>query len=41
MCYINQGLPIKIVTSYKFPTNLEVLPIKITVGKKNIAPRTL
>ena len=29
VCYINQDLPVKIVTSYKFPTNLEVLPIEI------------
>ena len=36
MCYINQDLPVKIVTSYKFPTNLEVLPIKITIGKRKI-----
>ena len=36
MCYINQDLPVKIVTSYKFPTNLEVLPIEITIGKRKI-----
>ena len=36
MCYINQDLPVKILTSYKFPTNLEVLPIEITIGKKDI-----
>ena len=36
MCYINQDLPVKIVTSYKFPTNLEILPIKITIGKRKI-----
>ena len=29
MCYIYQNFPVKIVTSYKFPTNLEVLPIEI------------
>ena len=38
MCYINQDLPVKIVTSYKFPTNLEILPIEITLGKRKILP---
>ena len=36
MCYINQYFPVKIVTSYKFPTNLEVLPIEIAIGKRKI-----
>ena len=36
MCYINQDLPVQIVTSYKFPTNLKVLPIEITIGKGKI-----
>ena len=36
MCYINQDLPVKIVTSYKFPRNLKVLPIEITIGKRKI-----
>ena len=36
MCYVNQNLPVKIVTSYKFPTNLEVLPLEITLGKRKI-----
>ena len=31
MCYINQNLRVKIVTSYKFPTNLELLPIEVTL----------
>ena len=38
MCYINQDLPVKIVTSYKFPKNLEILPIEITLGKRKILP---
>ena len=33
ICYINQDLPTKIVTRYKCPTNLEVSPIEITLGK--------
>ena len=41
MCYINQDLPVKIVTSYKFPTNLEILPIEITLGKRKILPPRL
>ena len=36
MCYINQDLLVKIVTSYKFSTNVEVLPIEITLGKTKI-----
>ena len=36
MCYINQHLPVTTVTSYKFPTNLEVLPIERIPGKRKI-----
>ena len=36
MCYINRDLPVKIVTNNKFLTNLEVLSIKKTVGKRKI-----
>ena len=36
LCYINRDLPVKIVTNYKFLTNLEVLSIKKTVGKRKI-----
>ena len=36
MCYVNQNLPVKIVTSYKLPTNPEVLPLEITLGKRKI-----
>ena len=36
MCYVNQDLTVKIVTSYKFPKNLEVLPVKIILGKRKI-----
>ena len=41
MCYINQDLPVTKVNNYKFLTNLEVSPIEITLGKKNVASRTL
>ena len=36
MSYINQDLSVTIVTSYKFSTNLEVLPIEITLVKRKI-----
>ena len=35
-CYINQDARVKVVTSYKFPINLEVLRIEITLGKRKI-----
>ena len=31
ICYRNQNLSVKIVTSCKFSTNLEVLPIEMTL----------
>ena len=36
MCYINQDLPVEIATTYKFPTNLKVLSIEKTIGKRKI-----
>ena len=32
ICYRNQNLSVKIVTSCKFSTNLEVLPIEMTLA---------
>ena len=36
MYYISQNLPVKEVTSYKFPSNLKVLPREITPSKRKI-----
>ena len=36
MCSIHQDLPVAIVMSYKFSTNLEVLPTEIRLGKRKI-----
>ena len=36
MYYISQNLPVKEVTSYKFPSNLKVLPGEITPSKRKL-----
>ena len=36
MCHVNPDLPVKIVTSNTFRTNLNVSTIEITLGKRRI-----